>query len=147
LKTSNRNMKICGVELKGNDAIFAIVDVRDGEILFSDCPARKIKFGESVEQASARNFYGAICGFIRDQRIDAVAIKQRATKGPFAGGPVTFQMEASFQLNPDAAAFLFSGAAIAAAHRRHNFPVPSQLSQYQVEAYLTACCAAKALGK
>ena len=138
-------MRICGVEFKGSDAIFALIDVVNEEIFPVACQTRKIKFGDSAEQQSARNFYEAICGFIRDQNIEHIGIKQRAPKGPFAGGPVTFKMEALFQLNPHAVTQLFSGPTIAAATRRHDFTVPDQLKQYQAEAYLTACCQAVTL--
>ena len=138
-------MRICGIELKGSEAIFALIDVVGETISPVVCQARKIKYGDTAEQQSARLFYDAICGFIRDQHIEQIGIKQRAPKGPFAGGPVTFKMEALFQLNPHAVTQLFSGPAIAAASRRHDFQVPDQLNRYQAEAYLTACCAAVTL--
>ena len=139
-------MRICGVEFKGSEAILALIDVVDEEISLVACHTQKIKFGDSAEQQSARVFYDAICGFIRDQNVEQVGMKQRAPKGPFAGGPVTFKMEALFQLNPHAVTRLYSGAAIAAATRCHDFQVPGQLNRYQVDAYLTACCAAVTLG-
>ncbi len=138
-------MRICGVELKGSEAIFAIIDVVGEEISIVPCQTRKIKYGDSAEQQSARLFYDAICGFFRDQHIEQIGIKQRAPKGPFAGGPVTFKMEALFQLNPHAVTQLFPGPAIAAATRKHDFQVPDQLNRYQADAYLTACCAAVTL--
>jgi hypothetical protein len=138
-------MRICGVELKGSEAIFVIIDVVGEEISFVPCQIRKIKYGDSAEQQSARLFYDAISGFILEHNIEKIGIKQRAPKGPFAGGPVTFKMEALFQLNPHAVTQLFPGPTIAAATRRHDFKVPDQLNQYQAEAYLTACCAAMTL--
>lgn len=138
-------MRICGVELKGSDAIFAVIDVVNEEISSVVCQTRKVKYGESAEQQSARLFYDAICGFIRDQNIEHIGIKQRAQKGQFAGGPITFKMEGLIQLNPHATTQLFSGPTIAAATRRHDFQVPDQLNRYQADAYLTACCVAAAL--
>lgn len=135
-------MRICGVDLKGSDAIFALIDVDGEDISPINSQTRKIRFGESSEQESARHFFDAISGFIRDHQIDHVAIRQRAKKGPFAGGPVTFKMEGLFQLCPDAHTRLFSGPSIAAANRSHSFDVPNELNQYQLHAYLTACCAA-----
>jgi len=140
-------MRICGVELKGSEAIFALIDVVNEEISLVACQTRKIKFGYSAEQQSARLFYDAICSFILEHNIEQIGIKQRAPKGPFAGGPVTFKMEALFQLNPHVATQLFPGPTIAAATRRHDFQVPGQLNQYQAEAYLTACCTAVTLNK
>ncbi|MBV5317659.1 MAG: DUF3010 family protein [Desulfobulbaceae bacterium] len=138
-------MRICGVELKGSEAIFALIEVVNEEISLVACQTRKIKFGDTAEQQSARLFYDAICVFILEHKIEQIGIKQRAPKGPFAGGPVTFKMEGLFQLNPHAAIQLFPGPTIAAATRRHDFKVPDQLNQYQAEAYLTACCAAMTL--
>jgi hypothetical protein len=138
-------MRICGIELKGSDAILALIDVVDKEISLVPCQTRKIKYGESAEQQSARLFYDAICGFIHGQDIEQIGIKQRAPKGPFAGGPVTFKMEALVQLNPHPATQLLPGPTIAAATRRYDFQVPDQLNRYQAEAYLTACCVAVTL--
>ena len=138
-------MRICGVELKGSEAILALVDVVNEEIFSVVCQTRKIKFGNSAAPQSARLFYDAMCGFICEHKIEQIGIKQRAPKGPFAGGPVTFKMEVLFQLNPHAATQLFSGPTIAAATRRHDFKIPDQLNQYQAEAYLTACCLAMTL--
>jgi len=138
-------MRICGVELKGSEAIFALIDVVNENISSAACPTRKIKFGDTAEPQSARLFYDSICSFILEHNIEQIGIKQRAPKGPFAGGPVTFKMEALLQLNPHAATTLFAGPTIAAATRRHGFMVPDHLKQYQAEAYLTACCAAMTL--
>ena len=138
-------MRIFGVELKGSEAIFALIDVINDEIPLVSCQTWEIKYGESAEQQSDRIFYDAICGFICDQHVEQIAIKQRVPKGPFAGGPVTFKMETLFQLNPHAATQLFSGPAIAAAARRHDFQVSDQLNRYQADAYLTVCCAAATL--
>ena len=138
-------MRVCGVELKGSEAILTLIDVVDAEISLVSCQTRKIKYGDSAEQQSARIFYDAICEFILDQQIEHIGIKQRAPKGPFAGGAVTFKMEALIQLNPHAVTQLFSGPTIAAATRRHDFQVPGQLNRYQADAYLTACCAAVTL--
>jgi hypothetical protein len=135
-------MRICGVELKGSEAILVLIDVVDEAISLVACQTRKIKYSESAEHQSARLFYDAICGFILDQHIEHISVKQRAQKGQFAGGPVTFKMEALFQLNPHAPTQLFSGPTIAAATRRHDFQIPEQLNRYQADAYLTACCAA-----
>ena len=140
-------MRICGVELKGSEAIFALIDVVNEEISLVACQTRKIKFGDTAEQRSTQKFYDAICGFILEHNVEQIGIKQRAPKGPFAGGPVTFKMEALFQLNPHAITQLFPGPTIAAATRRHDFKVPNQLNQYQAEAYLTACCLAMTLNK
>ena len=140
-------MRICGVELKGSEAIFALIDVVNEEISLVACQTRKIKFGDTAEQRSTQKFYDAICGFILEHNVEQIGIKQRAPKGPFAGGPVTFKMEALFQLNPHAVTQLFPGPTIAAATRRHDFKVPNQLNQYQAEAYLTACCLAMTLNK
>lgn len=137
-------MRICGVELKGNDAIFAIIDSDDGDISSVQCQTRKIRYGDTANHEAARHFFDAISGLVRDHHVERIAIKQRNKKGPFAGGPVTFKMEGLFQLNSHAPTDLFSGPSIAAANRRHEFDIPEDLTQYQVDAYLTACCAAKA---
>lgn len=138
-------MRICGIELKGSDAVFAIIDSDNGNISSVQCQTRKIRYGDSASYEAARHFFDAISGFVRDHHIDRLAIKQRNKKGPFTGGPVTFKMEGLFQLIPHAPTDLYSGPAIAAVNGRYKFEVPDELMGYQIDAYLTACCAAKSV--
>lgn len=132
-------MKICGVELSGSDAIFAIVD----EGSWQECNTKKITFGDSLEKRSARFFYEAVNAFARDQHIDLFAIKQRQDSGRFAGGGITFKMEAIFQLCPDADTIVVHSNTIARDQKKNDWLRPDGMNKYQEVAYFTAKCASK----
>lgn len=132
-------MRICGVELSGSDAVFAIVD----EGVWQECNTKKITFGDSLEKQSARFFYEAVNSFARDHHIDIFAIKHRQDSGRFAGGGITFKMEALFQLCPDADALIVYNATIVSEQKKNGWIRPDGMNKYQESAYFTAMCASK----
>ncbi|WP_080684711.1 DUF3010 family protein [Pseudomonas brassicacearum] len=132
-------MRICGVELSGSDAVFAIVD----EDIWQECNTKKITFGDSLEKQSAKFFYEAVNSFARDHHIDIFAIKHRQDSGRFAGGGITFKMEALFQLCPDADAVIIYSATIASEQKKNGWIRPDGMNKYQEGAYFTARCASK----
>ena len=74
-------MKICGIEIKGSEAIIAVATLDDDD-----------------EAANVKVFAAQVASFVRENSIDRIAIKKRSKKGEFAGGPTTFKIEGVFQL-------------------------------------------------
>lgn len=134
-------MPLCGVEIKGSEAIFAVASLIDGQLTHVPTDTKRIALADDDQAANVRSFSELVAGFLRDHKIAEVAIKKRSKKGEFAGGPTTFKIEGIFQLLRDCQIDLVAAPTIAAQARRHEFPEPATLNKYQVEAFRTACAA------
>ncbi|MDR5766152.1 MULTISPECIES: DUF3010 family protein [unclassified Caballeronia] len=134
-------MIVCGIEIKGREAILAVVEVDDIEAApdhrVND--TRKITLEQDDESAHVKSFFSLAEGFVRDNHITHIAIKKRGKKGDYAGGPITFKIEGLFQLLDNCNVALLSAPTIAASKKKHAFEIPASLKKYQHEAFLTAC--------
>lgn len=91
-------MKVCGVELKGNDAILCVMSKSMGLIDISHIRVPKISIQDAGDTEQMQKFQFTFKKLLEDYQIDHVAIKGRALKGKFAGGPIGFKLEAAIQL-------------------------------------------------
>jgi DUF3010 family protein len=91
-------MKVCGVELKGNDAIICLMVAENGLYDIPHLRVPKISLDNAGDAEQVRKFQFTFAKLIEDYNIDKVVIKGRALKGKFAGGPVGFKLEAAIQL-------------------------------------------------
>jgi hypothetical protein len=135
------DMRCCGVDISGTDLIIAIVDGDAGGYSYTSTKPSKIKLSDDEDQASVRSFYDTVKDFMRVNHIELVAIKKRAGKGRFAGGSVTFKIEALLQVMTDCQVRLYAPTTIAAKTKSLKLSVPKEVFAYQKDAYLTACCA------
>lgn len=94
-------MKICGVELKGTEAIICLLTYQDGLFSIPECRARKIDFSKQNRQTDIAYFQATFAKLVEDYKIEKVVIKERPLKGKFAGGALGFKMEAAIQLIND----------------------------------------------
>lgn len=134
-------MQVCGIEIKGSEAIIAIAHLQDGEFLHVPTETKRIALAGDEDAANVRSFADLVAGFMRDRKILKIAVKKRVKNGQFAGGSITFKIEGVLQLLKDCSVELVSAQTIAAQDRRHSFPVPASLNKYQAEAFRTACAA------
>lgn len=134
-------MSICGIEIKGSEAIFAIATLQDGAPHHQVNACKKIALDDDDEAANVKAFATQVAAFVRDNGITRIAIKKRSKKGEFAGGPTTFKIEGVFQLLDGCEVTLLSPQTINAQVKKHNFDLPATLNKYQHEAYKTACSA------
>ncbi len=91
-------MKICGVELSGNDAIVSLLSLSDGVFTIPDCRVAKLTIGDANDTQTMKDFQFSFKKLMEDYQVDRVVIRQRQTKGKFAGGAVGFKLEAAIQL-------------------------------------------------
>ena len=91
-------MRICAVDLKGDDAIICIMAKNMGLIEVPECRQRKFTISDTQDNENMRWFQRAFKQLVLDYKIDKVVIKERAMKGKFAGGAVGFKLEAALQL-------------------------------------------------
>ncbi|OCH39356.1 DUF3010 family protein [Aliivibrio fischeri] len=103
-------MKVCGVELKGNEAIICLVNKSDGMIDLPDCRVAKFDIVEPSKTESIRDFQFKFKKLMQDYQVETVVIKERLMKGKFAGGAVGFKLEAAIQLIEDVEVEVLSAA-------------------------------------
>ena len=91
-------MRICGVELKGAEAIFCLLDYDQGAFSVADCRQRQIAVTQSSNTEAIRKFQFAFNKLIEDYKIGKIVIVERMQKGKFAGSATSFKLEAALQL-------------------------------------------------
>lgn len=131
-------MKICGIEIKSNEAIFACAAPQGLEMAHVPLTLRKLALVDDEEAASVKTFAEQAQAFVRDNAITHLAIKKRNKKGEFAGGPVTFKIEGLLQLLSHCEVVLLSPQTISAHARKQDTPLPTTLNKYQWEAFKAA---------
>lgn len=134
-------MKICGIEIKGSEAIFAVASLQNSTLEHLALATKKIALEDDDESSNVKAFAALVDAFIRDNGIQQLAIKKRSKKGEFAGGPTTFKIEGILQLLNECNVMLVSPQTVSAQHKKHDFVLATSLNKYQHEAYKTACSA------
>ncbi len=127
-------MKICGIELKANNIILAVIDNKE----YIDLKIKKIILEDDESQEEIRKFCNEFLLFLEQNQIEKIVIKKRAKKGNFAGGAVTFKMEGLIQLNPLCEVELISAQTISSFEKKNSIDFPESLKKYQEQAFLSA---------
>lgn len=130
--------KICGVELKGSEAVVVLLEKQDAGYVHLDIEPRKIKLGDDESSDHIQSFFNTFQNFARQHNVDLVVIKKRAQKGQMAGGAISFKMEALIQLNGISEVGFETGQGIAAAGKKNPFKLPASLKKYQEDAFKSA---------
>ena len=131
-------MTICGIEIKGSEAIFALANQGLEHVANA---TKKIALDDDEDAASVKAFAAQIAAFVKANAITRIVIKKRSKKGEFAGGPITFKIEGLIQLLDDCEVQLLSPQTLNAQYKKHAFDLPASLNKYQHEAFKAACAA------
>lgn len=91
-------MRVCGVELKGGEAVLCLLDKPDDTFFIPDCRSSSIAISKSELTQSVRDFYFAFKKLMEDYKVEKVIIIERHQKGKFAGSATSFKLEAAIQL-------------------------------------------------
>ncbi len=91
-------MRVCGIELKGGEAIICLLSLDDGIFNVADCRQRLFTVSCSGPTDDIRKFHFAFSKLMQDYQIDEVVILERHQKGKFAGSATSFKLEAAIQL-------------------------------------------------
>ena len=134
-------MTICGIEIKGSEAIIAVASLDNQALSHVALATKKIALEDDDEAANVKAFAAQVKAFVQANAVTRIAIKKRSKKGEFAGGPTTFKIEGVFQLLENCDVTLLSPQTINAQNKKHNFELPGTLNKYQHEAYKAACSA------
>lgn len=133
-------MKICGVELKGNDAIVCIMSRENGLYDIPSIRVQKIAIADAGDAEQVRSFQFAFAKLMEDYKVDKVVIRGRALKGKFSGGPVGFKLEAAIQLIQDLPVEIIAGSAVKKSLAKSQVDIDFRdtgLKQYQESAFET----------
>lgn len=91
-------MIVCGVELTGSDAVVCLLNLDQGQFSLPACKVRKLTLRKSHTGEDLQQFQADFAQLLADYGVKKVAIKERMPKGKFAGGAVSFKLEATLQL-------------------------------------------------
>ncbi len=140
-------MIICGVELTGSDAVVCLLNLDQGQFTIPECRVRKLSLKKNHAREDLLAFQAAFAELMADYGINQVAIKERMPKGKFAGGAISFKLEAAIQLIPDAnlkvplKITLLSPALIKSTLSANPLPIPfadTGLKIFQETAFIVA---------
>ena len=135
-------MKLCGVELKANNAIFSVFEKNDDDIvIYIDLKIKKITLEDDESSECVKEFTSKVNSFLKENQIEKLFIKKRAKKGNFAGGAVTFKMEGLIQLNSICQTYLVSAQSVSSFEKKNMIEFPKELKKYQEGSYLTVLAA------
>ncbi len=134
-------MKVCGVELKGNDAILCVLSLNNGMFSIDDCRSRKLSIHNGDSPQQLRQFQATFIKLVEDYGIDKVVIRTRPTRGKFAGGHVGFKLEAILQVTEAIDVELISAQEVKESLKRHELTIDFKdtgLKMFQESAFDTA---------
>jgi len=93
-------MRVCGVELKGGEAIICLIDNPDDTFFVPDCRTSSIQITNSELAESIKNFHFKFQKLMEDYKVDEIVIIERHQKGKFAGTAIGFKLETAIQISP-----------------------------------------------
>ncbi|MEX2473919.1 DUF3010 family protein [Marinobacter sp.] len=91
-------MTICGVELTGSDAVVCLLNLDRGQFSLPECKVRKLSLKKNHTRDDLKQFQAEFAALMAAHGVSCVAIKERMPKGKFAGGAISFKLEATIQL-------------------------------------------------
>ncbi|MFL1465017.1 DUF3010 family protein [Marinobacter sp. DUT-3] len=91
-------MIICGVELTGSDAVVCMLNLDRGQFSLPECKVRKLSLNKHHTREDLKQFQAAFAELMAEHGVTRVVIKERMPKGKFAGGAISFKLEAAIQL-------------------------------------------------
>lgn len=94
-------MIVCGVELTGSDAVVCLLNLDQGQFSLPECKVRKVSLKKNHTREDLQQFQTDFTALMTEYGVSKVMIKERMPKGKFAGGAISFKMEATIQLISD----------------------------------------------
>ncbi|MFA5679554.1 MAG: DUF3010 family protein [Pseudomonas sp.] len=136
-------MRICGIELTGSDAVVCLLNKEQGLFSLPETRVRKLSLKKDHTRADLQRFQAELVDFLREHGVEKVIIKERLQKGKFAGGAISFKLEATIQLiaEPGIEVELLSATQIKAILSNNPLPIAfadTGLKQFQEAAFTAA---------
>jgi hypothetical protein len=134
-------MKVCGVEIKSNEAIICIISKENNLYDIPHTRVQRISLDNAGDAEAVQKFQFAFAKLMEDYQVTHVQIKGRALKGKFAGGPIGFKIEAAIQLISELHVDILAGTFIKKELSRSQVDIDFRdtgLKQFQEQAFSTA---------
>lgn len=136
-------MRICGVDLTSSDAVVCLLNKDQGLFSLPETKVRKLTLKKDHSRADLQRFQAEFVQFLKEHEVEKVFIRERMQKGKFAGGAISFKLEAAIQLiaESDIEVALLSPTQIKAILADNPLPIPfsdTGLKQFQEAAFTTA---------
>jgi hypothetical protein len=134
-------MRVCGIEIKANEAIICLMVLKDGLFELPECRQTRFTLSKDADSAQMQHFQFTFAKFVEDYKVEQLVIKERPQKGKFAGGAVGFKIEAALQLIKDCHTSLMSGTELKELLKRNPLQIDFKatgLKVFQETAFLTA---------
>jgi hypothetical protein len=128
--------KTCGIELKGKEARIVVLEGNPEDYIVVSTGITKIALADPKNQDEVRYFYNEVVAFLEDGDFDRIGIKERISRGRFAGGTTTFKIEGLIQ-NTDFPVEIIHAGRIKAKLKEVDLDI-SMVKDYQVEAMRVA---------
>jgi len=133
-------MRVCGVELKGGEAIICLLDYKDDVFTLPECRLKLLPVSQSEKAENIRDFKFTFTKLMEDYKVDCVVILERHQKGKLAGSATSFKLETVIQLM-DMPVALMTQATIKEQLKLNPVPVDFaslELKKFQKPAFTTA---------
>src|SRR5690554_2768995 len=134
-------MRVCGIEIKSNEAMLCLLEKKDGLFQILDCRQTRVQLVKDHDVENMRKFQFTLQKLAEDYRINTFVIKERPQKGKFAGGAVGFKMEAAIQLIAQTDTLIMTGSEYKERIKRNPLPVDfesTDLRKFQEMAFSVA---------
>lgn len=134
-------MRVCGVEIKSNEAIFVLMDMDQGLIGLPDCRTIRLQLTKDSVQEQVQKFHFTLQKLMTDYKVQHVVIKERPQKGKFAGAAVGFKIETVLQLLDGVQTHILNGTEQKEILKRNPLAVDyadTGLKGFQQNAFMTA---------
>ncbi len=134
-------MRVCGIEIKGSEAILCLVTLKDGLFDLPECRQTRLALSQDKDAENIQKFQFNLAKLIEDYKIEQLVIKERPQKGKFAGGALGFKIEAAIQLINRCPSVILSASTIKEKIKQHPLPVDFKdtgLRVFQETAFITA---------
>ena len=131
-------MVVCGIEMAASEARLVLLDGNKSAFHHVNIEPRKLKIANDENADEVRAFRDTLYTFLRENKVEMIAIKKRGKKGDYAGGPIGFKLEAIVQLYEECPIVLIAPATISARIKKQTTGTPATLKKYQYSAFQTA---------
>jgi len=134
-------MRVCGVELRSNEAIITLLSEDNGLFDIPDCRTRRMVLNDLNSSEELIEFNKTFAKLVEDYKIDKVVIKARPLKGKFAGSAAGFKMEAAIQMIGNADVHIISSSAVKEQLKHTPLMIDFRdtgLKKFQEPAFVTA---------